>query len=192
MFDPLVLFPEAEFDRVMVDPSSARAIGVETLLRLRQRGPWSGWLSYTWSQVEDRIDDNDVPRSWDQRHAINLGIVWSKGPWTASLANSYHSGWPTTPLAFDSASAVPRVSEDVRNSSRFAAFNSLDLRVTRVFALSRGALDVFVEVTNATSRSNPCCVQYEPRVDAAGNLTYEADFDSWLPLVPSAGFLWRY
>ena len=66
------------------------------------------------------------------------------------------------------------------------------MRVTRVFALSRGVLDVYAEVTNATSRDNPCCVQYEQRVDANGDTYYQADVDSWLPLVPSAGVLWRY
>ncbi len=45
--DPLVLFPEAEFDRVEIDARSARAEGVEVLMQMRPRGPWSGWLSYT-------------------------------------------------------------------------------------------------------------------------------------------------
>ena len=192
MFDPLVLFPEAEFDRVMIDPDSARAYGAEVLLRMRQRGPWSGWISYTWSAVEDRIDGEDVPRSWDERHAMNLGIVWSSGPWTASLANSYHTGWPTTLLAFEPSSPTPRVSSTGRNHERFAAFNSLDLRVTRTLVLGRGVLDVFAEVTNATSRDNPCCVEYQAVTTPSGETTYEPDVDSWLPLVPSVGVLWRY
>jgi outer membrane receptor protein involved in Fe transport len=192
MFDPLVLFPESEFDRVMIDPASARAYGVEALLRLRRIEGWSGWLSYTWSQVEDRIDGQDVPRSWDQRHAVNLGVVWSKGPWTASLTNSYHAGWPTTELALDPTSEVPRVSSAVRNRADFDAFNSLDARLTRAFTLSRGVLDVFLEVTNATSRENSCCVEYESIAESNGTLTYSRDVDSWLPLVPSAGVLWRY
>jgi outer membrane receptor protein involved in Fe transport len=192
LFDPLVLFPEAEYDRVLIAPESARAYGVETLLRLRPHRSWSGWLSYTWSQVEDRIDGRDVPRSWDQRHAFTLGIVWSKGPWTAALTDSYHSGWPRTELVIDASSGVPRVSAAARNRERFKAYNSLDLKITRVFALPRGALDVFVEVTNLTDRNNPCCVQYVPRYDAEGNLTYERDVDDWLPLVPSAGVLWRF
>jgi outer membrane receptor protein involved in Fe transport len=193
MFDPLVLFPESEFDRVMIDPESARAVGVEVLLRLRPVGPWSGWLGYTWSRVEDRIDREDVPRSWDQRHAINLGIVWSKGPWAVAVTNSYHSGWPTTALALDPTSDIPRVSTADRNRIRFAAFNSLDLRITRTFVLPRGVLDAFVEATNVTSRENPCCVSYESIGEAPdGTLTYQTDVDSWLPLVPSAGVLWRY
>lgn len=192
LFDPLVLFPEAEYDRVMIDPESARAYGVETLMRLRPRGSWSGWLSYTWSRVADRVAGRDVLRSWDQRHAINIGVVWSQGPWTAAVANSYHTGWPTTALALDPASPTPQVSSAARNRNRFAAFNSLDLRVTRVFALSHGALDVFVEVTNATQRENPCCIQYQPRAGANGTTVYTRDLDSWLPLVPSVGVLWRY
>lgn len=192
MFDPVVLFPEAEFDRVMIDPDSARAYGIEALLRLRPHGSWSGWLSYAWSRAEDRIDGRDVPRSWDQRHALTLGVVWSKGPWTVSLANSYHSGWPRTPLRVEFGAGVPRVSSGVRNRDHFGSYNSLDLRVTRVFALSRGVLDVFAEVTNATSKANACCVQYRSHVNESGSVHYESDVDSWLPLVPSVGVLWRY
>lgn len=177
LFDPLVLLPEAEFDRVRIAPDSARASGVELMLRLRPHGSWSGWLSYSWSRAEDRVNGEDVPRSWDQRHAVNLGIVWSKGPWSATITNSFHTGWPTTVL---------------ENRARLSDYNSLDMRVTRTFALPRGALDVFVEVNNAASRANECCVHYEVRQNPDGSLSYSQDVDSWLPLVPSAGVLWRY
>lgn len=192
MLDPLVLFPEAEFDRVKVDARGARAEGIEVLMQMRPRGPWSGWLSYTWSQVTDRIGSEDVPRSWDQRHAINLGVTWASGPWTATVINSFHSGWPTTELPIDPTTGVPRIDVSVRNRSRLEDFNSLDMRLTRTFLMPRGALDVFIELTNATSRDNPCCVEYEPRQNADGSTSYVRDFSSWLPLIPSAGVLWRY
>lgn len=192
MLDPLVLFPEAEFDRVLVDARSARAEGVEVLMQMRPRGSWSGWLSYTWSQVNDRIGTTDVPRSWDQRHAINLGLTWASGPWTATLINSYHSGWPTTALSFDPQTGAPRLDLAARNRSRFNDFNSLDMRLTRTFILSRGALDVFAELSNAISRENACCVEYEARPNEDGTLSYERNESSWLPIVPSVGVLWRY
>jgi len=192
MLDPLVLFPEAEFDRVMVDARSARAEGVEVLMQMRPKGPWSGWLSYTWSQATDRIADQEVPRSWDQRHAVNLGVTWASGPWTATLINSYHSGWPTTQLAIDPTTGVPSIDPSRRNRSRFDDFNSLDMRLTRTFLMPRGALDVFVELTNATARENPCCAEYKPRRSADGSVIYVRDLSSWLPLIPSAGVLWRY
>ena len=193
LFDPLVLLPEAEFDRVRIAPDSALATGVELLLQLRPLGSWSGWLSYSWSRVEDRIDGQDVARSWDQRHAVNLGIVWSKGPWSATLSNSYHSGWPTTALELSGVgSGDPQIVLAGRNRVRFAAYNTLDLRVTRTFALPRGALDVFVEVNNALQRDNPCCVRYEVTSNADGSLNVAREVDTWLPLVPSLGVLWRY
>src|SRR5690606_39097513 len=115
MLDPLAFFPEAEFDRVMVNARSARAQGIEMLLQVRPKGSWSGWLSYTWSQAVDHIDGAEVARSWDQRHAVNLGLSWASGPWTATLINSYHSGWPTTLLAFDPQTGSPRVDLSARN-----------------------------------------------------------------------------
>jgi outer membrane receptor protein involved in Fe transport len=192
LFDPLVLFPEAEFDRVRVDARSARAEGIEVLLQLRPVGAWSGWLSYTWSQATDRIGTVDVARSWDQRHAVNLGVTWASGPWTATLVNSFHSGWPTSILGVDPQTGEPRIDLSERNRSRYGDYNSLDLRLTRTFILSRGALDVFVELSNAGSRDNPCCVEYEVTREPDGSLTYRRDIDSWLPIVPSAGVLWRY
>lgn len=155
------------------------------MLRVPQHGSWSGWLSYTWSQVEDRINGRAM--------CLVVGISGMRSrPWTATLANSYHSGWPTAALSFDSASVTPQVFTTFRNRSRFAAFNSLDLRVTRVFTLNRGVLEVFAEVTNATPRENPCCVEYEAVTDSSGNVPYRADTDTWLPFVPNAGVLRRY
>jgi hypothetical protein len=192
MLNPVVLFPEAEFDRVRVDARSARAEGVELLLQLRPIGAWTGWLSYTWSQANDRIGNVDVPRSWDQRHAINFGVTWASGPWTATLVNSFHSGWPKSNLGVDPQTGDPRIDLSERNRSRYADYNSLDLRLTRTFILSRGALDVFAELSNALSRDNPCCVEYEVTQRPDGSLDYRREVDSWLPLVPSVGVLWRY
>lgn len=192
LFDPLVLFPEAELDRVRIDARSARAEGIEVLMQLRPIGAWSGWLSYTWSQATDRIGNADVARSWDQRHAINLGVTWASGPWTATLVNSFHSGWPTSTLGVDPQTGEPRIDLSERNRSRHADYNSLDLRLTRTFILPRGALDVFVEASNAASRENQCCVEYEVTRNADGSLNLRREIDSWLPIVPSAGVLWRY
>lgn len=192
LFDPLSLFPEAEFDRVMIDAERSEAQGIEVMLRLRPHGAWSGWLGYTWSQVRDRVDGRDVPRSWDQPHAVSLGVVWASGPWTVTLADSYHTGWPTTPLELIDVNGVPELVTERRNTDRFDYFNTLDFRVTRTFALPRGALDVFVEVDNAIDRENPCCSEYEFGQADDGTTTVTQHVDSWLPLVPSAGVLWRF
>ena len=89
-------------------------------------------------------------------------------------------------------SGNPQLDLSRRNRSRLSSYNTLDLRVTRTFALPLGALDVFVEVNNATSRANECCIKYEVTRNPDGSLLYSREVDSWLPLVPSAGVLWRY
>ena len=123
---------------------------------------------------------------------MSLGLAWTQGPWAFTLANTYHSGWPTTLLSLGSASEEPALIVGERNASRYEAFNSVDMRLTRTFALPRGQLDTFIEVTNAFSRENPCCSQYTLGTDVDGNAILHRDMDSWLPMVPSFGVLWRY
>jgi outer membrane receptor protein involved in Fe transport len=188
LFNPLVLLPELEFDRVEIAPLSARADGVELLVTARPQGAWNGWFGYTWSRAQDRMADaGDVPRSWDQTNAFNVGIVWMHGPWAATLADLYHTGWPTTALQ-----TVPTIAIGARNAERFSAYNSLDFRVTRTFALSHGVLDVFVEVANATARQNVCCTKYSVDLNANGAAVFSSEPGYWLGIVPSAGVLWRY
>ena len=122
---------------------------------------------------------------------MNLGVTWARGPWTATVIDSYHSGWPTTALEIDYAGGTPMLLTDGRNRDRFTFYNTLDFRVTRTFALPRGALDVFIEVSNALDRENQCCVEYEIG-EANGVPTYTRQVDAWLPMVPSAGVLWRF
>lgn len=194
LFDPLVLLPEVGFDRVMIAPDGAHADGVELLLNWQPMDSWSGWLSYSWSRAQDRIDGRNVYRSWDQRHAVSLGIAWTRGPWAVTLADVYHTGWPTTELSL-AAAPTPGAAPVVigpRNVARYTDFNSLDFRVTRTFTLPRGQLDVFLEATNLLAESNPCCTEYSTVENAAGALALNRKIDNWLPLVPAIGVLWRY
>lgn len=186
--DPLELLPEAEFDRVRVDPDSARVRGLEVLLNLREMNGWSAWFGYAWTRAEDRIDGKDVPRSWDQRQAFTAGLRWSRGPWDFSLTDTYHSGWPTTAVQFENGIAVL----GLRNAERLGAYNAVDFRLTRTLPLPRGVLDVFIEASNALSRANPCCSEYSVENDSDGTPQLDHDTDDWLPLVPSFGVLWRY
>jgi outer membrane receptor protein involved in Fe transport len=193
LFDPLVLLPETEFDRVTIDPDSARAEGVEAMLRWQSQSAWRGWFAYTWSQARDRIDGRSVARGWDQTHAVSFGVAWASGPWTATVTDSFHTGWPITRLSLTTTPAgAPQFVVGNRNAERLAYYNALDLRLTRTFVLPRGALDVFVEASNALVRENPCCVDYDITQRTDGSAAVRVNVDNWLPLVPSIGVLWRY
>ncbi|MEZ5562153.1 MAG: TonB-dependent receptor [Gammaproteobacteria bacterium] len=193
-FDPLVLIPELQTDRIEVPATSGSARGVELLLNRRGAGPWGWWLSYTWSEVEDHIDGADVERSWDQTHSFNAGLNWINGPWDITLAGTWHTGWPTTPVSLGAAppGEVPPVVVGARNTTRFDAFKSVDLRVAHTFALEKSELLAFVEFTNLLAQKNACCVEYTERDTGGGVYTLDRDVDDWIRFAPNFGVLWRF
>jgi outer membrane receptor protein involved in Fe transport len=191
LLDPLSMLPELRWDRVRIAPDSARAMGVEVLLSRKTTGPWNGWLNYAWSTVEDREAGVDTRRGWDQKHAFGGGVSWTDDPWIATLAATWHSGWPTTSVRLaEPVSTPPEVIVGARNDIRFQDFVSIDARISRRFTLRRGELDAWLEITNLTNRSNACCVDYMVLDDPTPVLV--RDEDNWLPILPSLGVLWRY
>jgi outer membrane receptor protein involved in Fe transport len=199
-FDPLVLLPELQTDRIEVDAGSGDVRGVELLLSRRDAGPWGWWLSYAWSRAEDDVAGSTEKRSWDQAHSFNGGVNWARGPWNLTLAGTYHTGWPTTPVALGPlvegpdgpGDLVPSVVLGPRNSTRFEYFGSLDLRASYKFALPASELLTFVEFTNTYGRKNQCCVQYTVEEQADGNYVLQSDINYWLRFVPNLGVVWRF
>ena len=193
-FDPVVLIPELQTDRIEVAATSGTVRGLELLLNRRGVGPWGWWLSYTWSQADDNIDGVDVPRGWDQTHSFNAGLNWISGPLEVTLAGTWHTGWPTTPVMLGEAppGEVPPVLIGERNATRFDAFKSADLRVAYTFALDKSELLTFVEFTNLLLQKNPCCVEYSVRDTGGGVYTLNRDVDNWIRFAPNIGMLWRF
>jgi outer membrane cobalamin receptor len=186
--NPIVLVPELEFDRELIAPERARTEGIEVLLTQRSALPWNWWIGYAWSQARDVIGGREVARSWDQRHALTAGLQWADGPWSVTMSNRFHSGWPLTPVAV---TATGEVTLGARNSVRVENFNSFDLRINRRFGLPRGELDVFVEVTNLFNQSNACCLKLSSTRNSDGVLEFETERANWLGVVPSIGFVWK-
>ncbi|NND36158.1 MAG: TonB-dependent receptor, partial [Gammaproteobacteria bacterium] len=188
LYDPLGIMPELQADRVRLDPARARAQGIELSLE-KTRGLWRWWASYTLAKVTDRIDGIDVPRSWDQRHAVQGGISWRSEPWAFAAAVSVHSGWPTTGLELDEAgNAVP----GPRNALSLPTFAAVDWRLSRKFDVARGTLTAFVEVSNTLNRRNVCCIDWDVDEGDDGELSLEHSRDYWMPLLPAIGILWEF
>ena len=188
LFDPLGLMPELQPDRVRLEPTSARARGVELSFdRSSRRLGW--WASYTWSNVTDEIDATSVLRSWDQRHSLQAGIDWKKDQWNMSAATSVHTGWPTTDLFMtDDGTVVP----GPRNTQRHSTYASVDVRVSRRFDVKRGSLLAFVEVSNLFNRRNVCCLDWDIEEGPGGEDILERGQDYWMPMLPAIGFLWEF
>ena len=196
LYDPLALIPELQPDRVRIAPNSALARGLElSINRTGQALSW--WASYTLAEVTDTVDGVEVPRSWDQRHSLQAGLIWAVNNWDLSLAGHVRSGWPTTSLALQEIIGPGGETEFIavpgpRNAERLSNFASLDARISRKFDVGRGTITVFFEVSNLLDRKNICCFDYDLETDENGEEFLESSPDYWLPLLPAVGFLWEF
>jgi TonB dependent receptor-like, beta-barrel len=193
LYDPTSLVPELRWDRVAIWPGSSRSKGVEVLLTRKSDSPWNGWINYAWSRVYDRRNGKDTLRSWDQTSNLGGGITWSEGGWQATLAATYHTGWPTTPVRLVGTVAGEQTAlVGPRNASRLNSYASVDARVSREFTLKRGTLNVFAEVTNLLDRPNHCCTDFDYETEEDGTAVIEREYRNWLPLIPNVGLLWKF
>jgi hypothetical protein len=155
LFEPAGFLPAASDDRVEVAAERARAEGLEVAAgnRVGARLEWRA--AYALARTEDRIGGVWVPRSWDQRHAIDAAIVWHPTHrWDVTLAARGHSGWPATPLSrvADPDTGVWTAAAGARNSRRLPSSRGVDLRVARRVTLGglarQSAAQVSVTVAN--------------------------------------------
>jgi len=196
IFDPLVLIPELQIDRARIDADSAVAEGFEISLTGEGPDDLSWWTAYSWSRAADSTGGQTLERSWDQTHTFSAGVSMDWGKWSASAATLLHTGWPKTTLLAENVTtpggSPGLVLEIEPGTSRHAAFQSLDLRVSRRFELPKGDLTAFFEVTNVYNRENPCCTEYTVQLDSTGTPFLQGEGGTWLPLVPSLGVVWRF
>jgi outer membrane cobalamin receptor len=189
--NPLSLLPQLGLDRVLLTPRGGDSRGIELSVREQVAQHWNLTGSYTLSRVTDDMANQDIPRSWDQAHAVNAAVSWRRAQTSASWVLSWHSGWPTTPVQLIPASATAPATVQIgpRNSSRLGNYLSLDVRVAHTLRLPLGDLDLWIDSTNVLNRGNPCCVSYD-QVSPAGQLLPPATTD-WFPRVINVGFDWR-
>jgi hypothetical protein len=187
-FGPLSLLPQLGPDRVLVVPADADAAGLEISAQ-RSFGPsLSAWGTYSLSTVTDDSNGREWVRSWDQPHSANFGLAWTRVRTSVSALVGWHSGWPKTPVSVVPATgATPAyLLVGLRNSSRWKDYFSTDLRLTTSVPLSFGELSLWLDGTNLTGRSNPCCVELNSMRSVGG--VPAADNQVWLPRVVNVGF----
>jgi hypothetical protein len=196
LFDPLVLLPELRPGRVRIAPQLGQARGLEVSLSAEH--PFSWWLAYSLASAADVIDGQHVPRSWDQRNALNAGISHDFGPWALGAVISAHTGWPATTLSLVPSNASNAVDGVVavpgpRNAERLGTTQRVDFRASRTYAAGAGSVRIFAEVTNLTGRDNVCCLRYEQAdtpLGAPPALAVEPR--DGLPFTLNLGALWQF
>ena len=190
LLDTLSLVPDLTVDRVRVAPLGSDAVGAELTVRRSLNAGIDVWGSYSTSLVSDDFANREnVRRSWDQPHALSLGLDWTRKSWKASAMLGWHRGWPRTQVAW-SGNDGDALRVGARNASRWGNYFTTDLSASRTTSLSGGDLTIRVDVTNATERSNDCCAHLVS--GASPDVSSAVERGSWLPRVINVGVTWRF
>ncbi len=131
----LLLNPTLEGDLL---EGENRAYGLELMLN-KNKGRFTGWLSYTIARTENRIDGinrNDwYPTRFDQTHNLSLSTFYElNDKWSVSANFAYITGTPTTfPTSrFEQQGyVVPHNDNETRNNVRIPDYHRMDIAATR-------------------------------------------------------------
>jgi outer membrane cobalamin receptor len=188
VFNPFVLVPELEPDRILISPERARARGadLEVSYRLSERA--STTLGYSYMDAEDHLDGRWVSRRWSQRHSARALVSWQGDRLTAALALTWHSGW-------HGASLPPSIPVDavldttrVLNSVELDDYVSVDASVSRTWHIGRSRVTASASITNLSNHSNLAGIEYDAE-EVDGMFVFDQERETLLPLVPSLGIL---
>jgi hypothetical protein len=134
-----------------------RSLGVELSIK-RHVGAWLTWLSYTYGRAY-RTDDPTRFHDWrpyelDQPHNLSAIVATHVGAWQLGARVRVTSGDPYTPIDVvrDGDTYTSTIGPPL--SARLPIFAALDLRVDRVWTRSWGTIDAYLDVQNATNRTN--------------------------------------
>lgn len=167
------------------------AYGAELMFRYG-RGPWSGWLGYTWSRAIYDIPEINGGKPYaspvNHEHSVDVFLSYEISPrLTASATWTYASGTPTTyPLSRYAIGGSFAPVFGGRNEGRLPDYHRLDLSLT--LRTERGGEWDF-SLYNAYSRHNVWSVSYsysqlDDKPRAAGIYLF--------PILPSISYSCRF
>ena len=185
----VTLLPELQPDRILIAPFGAESDGVEFSARQAIGPRLTLWGTYTLSQAVDELPGGDVPRSWDQRHALNLGLAWQDPRTTVSLLLGWHSGWPRTAISLIAATSATAayLQAGAQNALRWGGYLSLDAHLAERLDTRVGELSVWLDIANASNQSNECCAEFGPVIGASPSWS----IDTWSGRSVNLGLSWR-
>ena len=195
----ILAFPEAEGDRVRIDPNRGRAHGMELLVSRDVGRRWAWSIGYVLAWAEDEIGGEWVPRTLDQRHTIGLHAAFRpNNSWRLSWSWQFHTGWPATPSTFTVDTLSDGSLQLLRglgalNSERLPVYHRLDFRISRNFPLGGGVLQAYLDVFNVYNRTNLRSYFYFPQLGVNNQIFVQrGDGEDLLPILPSLGFRYEF
>jgi outer membrane receptor protein involved in Fe transport len=158
--------------------------GAELLVTAR-RGPWFGWLAYSYSH-STRIDYPGAAEhlfEYDQPHSLNASLSWKRGKWQLGARFELYSGLPYTPVTgsiYNSNTDVYSPIYGPADSERAPLHHQLDLRIDHTWHAGPVALTGFIDVQNVYLNSSISSYSYS--YDYSQRFAFKG-----LPIIPSLG-----
>ncbi len=157
-------YSEIEIERLLLG-GKGRAYGMEFCIR-KNKGRLTGWLSYTLSWSENKIDGINGNRwytaSNDRRHDLALvGICQLSPSWEVSAVWRYNTGQAlTAPSAKYDLDGTTYYYYNERNGYRAPACHRLDVSANHTKKLSRLTRIWSFGIYNAYNRYNPFMIRF--------------------------------
>ncbi len=186
IFNPFVLLPEMEPDRVALNPQRAEASGLDLNMVWHIAAPLSGNLRYGYMNAQDRIEGEWVDRRWSQRHTVNSGLLWQQDNYSFSVAATWHSGWRSTqlPAVVEEGTVIPVAS--VLNNTELRDYFSLDISARKYWEIGKSRLQVYADVSNLTRQHNQAGIDFDVE-EIPGGFALTPDQETLLGRVISVG-----
>ncbi|WIO74899.1 TonB-dependent receptor [Porticoccaceae bacterium LTM1] len=191
LFNPFVLLPELEPDRVQVSPQKSKASGTDFETSLPINESLSGVFRYSYLNAEDRINGQWVPRRWSQRHTASGRLSWQTESFSTSLAIIWHSGWRSGLLPESAPQDVVFPLKQVMNQMELRDYFSLDFSMMKSWFVGGNLLTLHADITNLLGRDNVAGVDYDIEEDD-DLFVFEPDAEKLLPRVVSVGLVYSF
>jgi hypothetical protein len=162
------------------------SVGLELLIKRAISEHAYGWLSYTFSQAQQRThpDSTEVPTAFDQPHVLNAVASWKPGRgWELGARFQLASGRPDTPIVgatYDADTGNYIAIRGPARSIRTPLFTQLDVRAEHDWLFERWSLGVYLDIINVTNRKNVEALQYDYRFRQSSPVTS-------FPILPTLG-----
>lgn len=187
-FNPFVLLPELERDRIRIAPLRAAVRGVDVEVEQQFGGALAGHLRYSHMDATDRIGARWVPRRWSQRHTVNAMLSARGDNWLLATGITWHSGWRTSAPMLRQAADQPQALEEYLNNTALRDFVALDVRASRSWRFGRSTITLHADIANVLARRNVAGIDFDVTADD-DIVELTPVRETLLPLVPSVGVL---
>ncbi|WP_082116075.1 TonB-dependent receptor [Hymenobacter terrenus] len=157
-----------------------RAYGAEFYVK-KNTGPLTGWVSYTLSRSERKIDGINngewYVNKYDKTHYLAVVGIYALAPrWTVSGTFNYSTGiattFPDSRYVYQGL-VIPNVNNDIRNNYRVPAYHRLDLAATLQGRKGRGPRwapkwesNWVFSIYNVYGRRNPYSIYFRQNEDS--------------------------